>query len=86
MDIQYSYAGAEGGGKTDAKAIVVATTGMSAAERSYYDGLQRKGVVIASTFPSGDQVASPTPLRDSFPIVAVKRMNPFGCAVVVMLT
>jgi L-asparaginase len=85
VDIQYSYAGAEGGGKTDAKAVIVATTGMSAAERAYYDGLQRRGVVIAATFPSGDQVVSPTPLRDSFPIVAVKRMLPTHARILMML-
>src|SRR5215831_5438577 len=44
VDIQYSYAGSDGGGKTDAKGVIVVTTGMSATERAYYDGLQRKGV------------------------------------------
>jgi L-asparaginase len=85
VDIQYSYAGAEGGGKTEAKGVIVATTGLSAAERTYYDGLQRRSVVIATTFPSGDQVASPTPLRDSFPLVAVKRMLPTHARILLML-
>src|SRR5262245_62088206 len=52
VDIQYSYAGAEGSGKADAKGIIVVTTGLSSTERAYYDGLQRRGVVIATTFPS----------------------------------
>jgi L-asparaginase len=85
VEIQYSYAGAEGAGKTEAKAVIVATTGLNAAERSYYDALQRRGVVIATTFPSGDQVASPTPLRESFPMVAVKRMLPTHARILMML-
>jgi L-asparaginase type II len=85
VDIQYSYAGAEGGGKTDAKAIIVATTGLGGAERAYYDGLQRRGVVIATTFPSGDQVASPSPVRDTSPFVAVKRMSPTHARILMML-
>ena len=85
VDIQYSYAGAEGGGKTEAKAIIVATTGLSPAERAYYDGLQRRGLVIASTFPSGDQVISPSPQRDSLQIVAVKRMLPTHARILMML-
>src|SRR5215475_3942810 len=85
VDIHYSYAGAEGGGKTEAKAIIIATTGLSPAERSYYDGLQHRGVVIASTFPSGDQVTSPTPQRDSLQIIAVKRMLPTHARILMML-
>jgi len=85
VDIQYSYAGSDGGGRTDAKAIIVATTGMAATERAYYDSLQRKGVIIATTFPSGDQVASPSPVRDSYPTVAVARMLPTHARILMML-
>ena len=85
VDIQYSYAGAEGVAKTDAKAIIVATTGLSPSERAYYDGLQRRGVVIATTFPSGDQVGSPNPFRESFPVVAVQRMLPTHARILMML-
>ncbi len=85
VDIQYSYAGAEGSGKTEAKAVIVVTTGLSGVERAYYDGLQRRGVVIASTFPSGDQVASPIPARDSIPVIAVKRMLPTHARILMML-
>src|SRR5262245_41840954 len=53
VDVQYSYAGSDGGGRSDAKAIIVVTTGMASTERAYYDSLQRKGVIIATTFPSG---------------------------------
>jgi len=85
VDIQYSYAGAEGAGKTEAKAIIVATTGLSGGERAYYDGLVRRGVVIAMTFPSGDQVASPNVSRDTFPSVAVQRMLPTHARILMML-
>jgi L-asparaginase type II len=85
VDIQYSYAGSEGGGKTDAKGIVVATTALSGAERGYYDNLIRHGVVVATTFPSGDQVTSPPGPRDASPIIAVKRMLPTHARILLML-
>jgi L-asparaginase len=85
VDIQYSYAGADGGGKTEAKAIIVATTGLSGTERAYYDTLQRRGVIVATTFPSGDHVGSPTPARDAFPLIAVQRMLPTHARILMML-
>ena len=85
VDIQYSYAGSEGGGKTDAKGIIVATTGLSGAERAYYDNLMRHGVVVAATFPSGDQVSSPPGPRETSPIIAVKRMLPTHARILLML-
>jgi L-asparaginase type II len=85
VDIQYSYAGADGGGMTEAKAIIVATTGFSGAERAYYEGLQHKGVIIATTFPSGDQVLSPSPVRDTFPVIAVERLLPTHARILMML-
>ena len=85
VDIQYSYAGAEGGTKTEAKGIIVATTGLSEVERASYEGLQRKGVVIATTFPSGDQVASPNANRETLPLIAVKRMLPTHARILMML-
>ncbi|HEY2382177.1 MAG TPA: asparaginase [Terriglobia bacterium] len=85
VDIQYSYAGSEGGGRTDAKGIIVATTALNGAERAYYDGLMRHGVIVATTFPSGDQVISPPGARDASPIVAVKRMLPTHARILLML-
>jgi len=85
VDIQYSYAGADGGGKTDAKAIIVATTGLGAGERAYYETLQRRGVIVGATFPSGDQVASPSTSRETFSIIAVKRMLPTHARILMML-
>ena len=85
VDIQYYYAGSDGGGKTDAKAIIVATTGLGGAERNYYEALQRKGVIIATTFPSGDQVASPSSAREALPIIAVERLLPTHARILMML-
>jgi L-asparaginase type II len=82
VDVHYSYAGADGNGSPTAKAIVVATTGFTPAERAHYEELFRKGVIIAATFPSGDQVASAS--RDGFPI-AVKRMLPLHARILMML-
>lgn len=85
VDIQYSYAGSEGEGQTDAKAIIVATTGLSLAERVYYENLQKRGVIVAATFPSGDHVASPDAEEDSFSIIAVQRMLPAHARILMML-
>jgi L-asparaginase type II len=82
VDVHYSYAGSEGGATSTAKGIIVATTGFTPAERTYYEGLSKKGIVIAATFPSGDQVGSAS--RDSFPI-AVKRMLPLHARILLML-
>jgi L-asparaginase len=85
VDIQFSYAGSEGGGKAEAKGIIVVTTALNGVERTYYDSLMRRGVVVATTFPSGDQVASPPGGRDASPIIAVKRMLPTHARILLML-
>ncbi len=85
VDVHYSYAGSEGGGKTEAKAVIVATTGLSGTERSYYETLQRRGVIVAATFPSGDQVGSPSQVRDTLPLVSVQRMLPTHARILMML-
>jgi L-asparaginase len=85
VDIQYSYAGSEGGGRTEAKGVIVVTTALNGTERAYYDGLMRHGVVVATTFPSGDQVSSPPGAREAAPIVAVKRMLPTHARILLML-
>jgi L-asparaginase len=85
VEIQYSYAGSQGAGKTEAKAVIVATTGLSPVEREYYEELQKRGVIVAATFPSGDHVASPTLERENFPIIAVQRMLPTHARILMML-
>ena len=85
VDIRYSYAGSEGIGKSDAKGIVVVTTGFTPAERTYYENLQRKGIVVATTFPSGEQVGSPVSTRDSSTTITVERMLPTHARILLML-
>jgi L-asparaginase len=85
VDIHYSFAGAEGPGPTDAKGVVVASTGFTPAERAYYDALQRKGVIVAATFPSGSQVASPAGPRDAVSVIAVERLLPVHARILLML-
>jgi L-asparaginase len=85
VDVHYSYAGAEGGAKTDAKAVIVATTGFNPLERVYYEALQKRGVIVAATFPSGDNVASPGQIRETFPVIAIKRMLPTHARILMML-
>lgn len=58
VDIHYSYGGATGNAPGDAKAIVVATTGFTTPERQHYEALQKKGIIVATTFPSGRQVSN----------------------------
>lgn len=88
VDIQYSYAGAEGGRIADGvKGIVVATTGFTPAERTHYEALERRGVVIATTFPSGENVGSPPSPRDPVPAIgiAVERLSPLHARILLML-
>jgi len=42
--------------------------------RDYYEALQKKGVIVAATFPSGEQVDSREPNPESTlpPLIAVK--------------
>jgi L-asparaginase len=82
VDVHYSYAGSEGAQTTQARGIVVATTGFTPGERTYYETLFKKGVIVVATFPSGDQVASPS--RDGFPI-AVKRLLPLHARILLMV-
>jgi L-asparaginase type II len=85
VDVHYSYTGSDGGGKTEAKAVIVATTGFNPAERIYYEGLQKRGVIVATTFPSGDNVASPGQTRETFPVIAIQRMLPTHARILMML-
>jgi L-asparaginase len=85
VDIQYSFAGSVGSGPTEAQGIIVATTGLTPAERMYYDNLQKRGVIVAATFPSGSQVASPVGARDVVAIIAVERLLPVHARILLML-
>jgi L-asparaginase len=86
VDVHYSYAGSSGGVAPDSvKGIVVATTGLTPGERTYYENLQRRGVIIAATFPSGENVASPTSVNESTLGIAVERLSPLHARILLML-
>jgi L-asparaginase len=86
VDVHYSYAGSSGGVVAESvKGIIVATTGLTPSERSYYESMQRRGVIIAATFPSGENVASPTSVNDSTLGIAVERLSPLHARILLML-
>jgi L-asparaginase len=86
VDIHYSYAGSDGLGPIEGvKGIVVATTGFTPAEKNYYESLQRRGIFIASTFPSGENVATLPAARDSSTTISVERLTPLHARILLML-
>jgi L-asparaginase len=87
VGISYSYSGAQGVADLDAKAVIVATTGFAPDEDKYYESLRRKGVIVAATFPSGEQVdSSPAPSSSSLPpVIAVKHLMPTKARILMML-
>jgi len=87
VGISYSYSGAEGVSDPDAKAVIVATTGFAPEESKYYDGVRKKGVIVATTFPSGEQVDTAPPAAQSAlpPVVAVKHLMPTKARILMML-
>lgn len=88
VGISYSYSGAQGVADLDARAIVVATTGFAPEEQKYYEALRRRGVIVASTFPSGQQsdTAGPAaPPSGIPPVIAVKHLMPTKARILMML-
>ena len=87
VDIRYSYAGASGNDIGEkVKGVVVATTGFTPAERTFYENLHQKGIVVASTFPSGENVGSPSSPKDKDSnVVAVERLTPLHARILLMV-
>jgi L-asparaginase type II len=87
VGISYSYAGSEGVADPQARAVIVATTGFAPKERPYYDDLRKKGVIVATTFPSGEQVASASQpsQSDVAPVVVVQHLLPTKARILMML-
>jgi len=86
VDIRYSYAGSDGLGSIEGvRGLVVATTGFTPAEKTYYESLQKRGIVVASTFPSGENVAGLPPTRDSSTTISVERLTPLHARILLML-
>ena len=100
VDLTFSYPGGAGYRVSDgAKGLVVATTGMAPSERESFEAIRRAGVVIVTTFPSGDHVASPfrgfagppagatndgVP-RQGQPTVQAQHLLPSKCRILLML-
>lgn len=86
VDIRYSYAGSDGLGSIEGvRGLVVATTGFTPAEKTYYESLQKRGIVVASTFPSGENVAGLPQTRDSSTTISVERLTPLHARILLML-
>jgi L-asparaginase len=87
VGISYSYSGAQGVADAEAKAVIVTTTGFAPEESRYYEALRRKGVIVAATFPSGEQVddGSTAPAAPVPPVVAVKHLMPTKARILMML-
>lgn len=87
VGVSSSYAGAEGIADLQAEAIVVATTGFAPDERKYYEGLQKKGVIVATTFPSGEQLNSAPAPPDAgvTPVILMRHLNPMKARILMML-
>jgi len=87
VGISYSYSGAQGVSDPDAKAVIVTTTGFAPEEDKYYQALRKKGVIVATTFPSGEQVGDSQSGSEPAlpPIVAVKHLMPTKARILMML-
>lgn len=90
VGIAYSFAGSDGeanGGAAPADlGLVVATTGFTPAEEQYYAKLRAKGVIVATTFPSGEQVGGGGGnARDPNPTVGVEHLSPLKARILLAL-
>jgi len=87
VGISYSYAGAQGVSDPEAKAVIVATTGFAPEEARYYEALRKKGVIVATTFPSGEQVGDGPPAgsQSTPPVIAIKHLMPTKARILMML-
>jgi L-asparaginase len=89
VGISYSYSGAQGVADLDAKAVIVTTTGFAPEEAKYYEALRRNGVIVAATFPSGEQVddgaAASAGASSVPPVIAVKHLMPTKARILMML-
>ena len=67
--------------------MIVATTGFTPDEDKYYRSLSQRGVIVAATFPSGEQVGVPESGtgRAGPPVIAVKHLMPTKARILMML-
>jgi L-asparaginase len=90
VGITYSFAGsdgaANGGASIEDAGLVVATTGLTPGEEAYYAGLRARGIVVATTFPSGEQVAQGgRASQETNPGVSVQHLSPLKARILLML-
>jgi L-asparaginase len=89
VGISYSYSGAQGVSDPDAKAVIVATTGFAPEEEKYYEAVRKKGVIVATTFPSGQQIGGDGPATADAalpPLIGVKHLMPTKARILMMLS
>jgi L-asparaginase/Glu-tRNA(Gln) amidotransferase subunit D len=69
--------------------VIVTTTGFAPEEATYYEALRPKGVIVAATFPSGEQVddrsAASAGASSVPPVIAVKHLMPTKGRILMML-
>jgi L-asparaginase len=100
VDLTFSYPGGSGYRPSEgAKGLVVATTGMAPSERESFEAIRRQGIILVTTFPSGDHVATPfrgfdTPATAAVlsgsqprpqPMVVAQHLLPSKCRILLML-
>jgi L-asparaginase type II len=87
VGISYSYSGAQGVADPEARGVIVATTGFAPEEDKFYQGLRKNGIIVATTFPSGQHVADSGGGAESTlpPVIAVKHLMPTKARILMML-
>ena len=87
VEISYSYAGAEGIVDERAKGVIVTTTGFTPGEREYYAKLRRRGTMIATAFPSGEQASSQQEGKDQelLTVISSSHLFPTKARILMML-
>jgi L-asparaginase len=90
VGITYSFAGsdgeANGGVSPRDEGLVVATTGFTPAEDDYYARVRARGVIVATTFPSGEQVGGGGGGGDDpNPGIGVGHLSPLKARILLML-
>jgi L-asparaginase type II len=93
VDLTFSYPGGAGYRMSDgARGLVVATTGMAPSERESFDAIRKSGVIVVTTFPSGDHVASPGRFAggggapgQGQPMISAQHLLPSKCRILLML-
>jgi L-asparaginase len=86
VDLEYGFVGSGKRAKTDARAIVVATTLFTPDENAYFTSLQKQGVIVATTFPSGDNVSSAGGGSSDGPrLISIQRMTPIHARILMMV-